>query len=255
MKPMQTDQARSRIAVLICSSDSRRDVVDRVLPSVLKFWPDCPYPIYVGLNSLDRPLPAGIPVLALASEWCRECALQLAQIAEDYLIVILDDFLIRAPVRQVRLANLVEDALASNLAYLRLVPLGRSLLARLTGWRSSELKPGIERVRANHPFYSGLQIAIWRRSHLQEMLQNPLSIWEFEHQYREDWVHCAITDNPPITYRHLVERGCWLPYARSLLQRAGLSPELGDRPVWSNSRYARLFLDHVRWVLLGYATC
>lgn len=246
---------RSDTAVFICSSDSRRDVLDRILPSVLKFWPDCPYPIYVGLNSHDRPLPGGTPVLAPASEWYREYTLQLAQVAEDYLIVILDDFLIGAPVDQSRLAGLVEDALTLNLAYLRLLPLGRSLPARLTGWRPPELKPGIERIRARRPFYSGLQIAIWRKQHLQSMLQKPLSIWEFEHQCIPGSVHCALKDRPPIVYRHLIERGCWLPDARSLLQRAGLPTELGDRPVWPNSRYARRFLDQVRWVVLGYATC
>jgi hypothetical protein len=243
----------SSVAVFICSSDGRKDVLDRVLPSVLKFWPDCPYPIYVGLNSRDWPLPVGTPVLAPASEWHRECTLQLAQLVEDYLIVILDDFLIGAPVNQARLANLVEDAVTLDLEYLRLVPLGRSLLARLAGWRPPELKPGIERVGAGRPFYSALQIAIWRKGHLQSMLQRPLSIWEFEHECIPGSMHWAVKDRRPIVYRHVVERGCWLPDARSLLQRAGLSAELGDRPVWPKSRYARVFLDQVRWVVLGYA--
>src|SRR5262249_53950934 len=104
-------------------------------------------------------------------------------------------------------------------------------------------------------FYSALQIALWRKTHLLKMLHTPLSIWDFEHEYRPGSVHAAIGRDPPFLYRHLVERGCWLPYARSLLQRAGLSTELGARPVWSSSRYARLFADEVRWFLLGHATC
>ena len=50
--------------VFICSSDNRRDVLDRVIPSVFKYWPDCPYPIYVGLNSSPDRLPNVTPVLA-----------------------------------------------------------------------------------------------------------------------------------------------------------------------------------------------
>lgn len=48
---------------------------------------------------------------------------------------MLDDFLIQAPVDDDRLAHLVESAVRLNLDYLRLVPLGRSLLARATGWQ------------------------------------------------------------------------------------------------------------------------
>lgn len=251
------DQARATVAVFICCSDKRRDVLDRTLPAVLKFWPDCPYRIYVGLNSSGRPFPVGTPVIAPASEWHRECARQPAQVAEDYLIIILDDFLIGAPVDHVRLAGLVNMAVTSELAYLRLVPLGRSVLARLAGRCPPWLQPGIERIWAGHPFYSSLQIAIaiWRKRHLQSMLKKPLSVWEFEHEGTPGSVHCAIKDGPPFVYRHLVERGRWLPDARSLLRRAGLFTELGERPVWSKSRYTRVFLDRVCWVALGYATC
>lgn len=246
---------RPSVAVFICSSDNRKDVLVRVLPSLFKFWPNCPYPIYLGLNSRDEKLPLSTHVLAPASEWYRECTAQLAQLDEEYLIVILDDFLIRAPVDQARVAQLVEDAANLDLGYLRLLPLGRSLPARLAGHRLPELKPGIERIPLHRPFYSGLQIAIWRKPHLQAMLQKPLSIWEFEHCYIPGPIHCAITGRPPIVYRHLVERGRWLPDARSLLQQAGLSTQLGDRPVWPKSRYAQLLLDQVRWHVLGYSTC
>ena len=36
----RTDQ---EVSVLICCSDNRLDILERVLPSIHKFWPDCPY--------------------------------------------------------------------------------------------------------------------------------------------------------------------------------------------------------------------
>jgi hypothetical protein len=242
------------VAVFICSSDNRRDVLDHVLPSVAKFWPDCPYPIYVGLNSMNRPLAIGTPLLAPASEWHREFSSQLEHIPEERLIVLLDDYLLGMPVDQTRLSRLVEQAFAASIDYLRLVPLGRSLAARISGWHAPEVSPGIERIRHDRPFYSGLQIAIWSKSHLQSMLQRPMTVWEFEHLCTPNSVHCAVKSHPPILYRHLVEQGRWLPHARMLLRRAGLHSELGSRPVWSDSRYAKLILDRVQWTLWGYAT-
>src|SRR5579862_1924217 len=149
------------VAVFVCSSDSRRDVLDSVLPSLVKYWPDCPYPVYVGLNS-PAPLPPGIvPVVAPASQWCSETRIQLQQIAADYLVVILDDFLIGAPVKQARVAGLTALAVSRRLPYLRLVPLGRSLLERISGGGESNAQ--ITRIRSDHPFHAALQIAVWRK--------------------------------------------------------------------------------------------
>jgi hypothetical protein len=241
------------VAVFVCSSDSRRDVLDSVLPSLAKFWPDCPYPVYVGLNSPAVLLPGFMPVVAPASAWCRETCLQLQQTAADYLIVILDDFLIGAPVKQARVASLAVLAASRRLPYLRLLPLGRSLLERLSGGGESEAQ--ITRIRVNHPFYAALQIAIWRKDHLLAMLAKGCTIWEFEHERIAERVHHAIVADPPIIYRHVVEKGRWLPDARFVFGRAGLVFRAGNRAVWSRWRYLRLMIERIRWLLLGYSTC
>ncbi|WP_129777729.1 hypothetical protein [Peristeroidobacter soli] len=243
------------VAVFVCGSDNRIDILERTLPALQKFWPACPYPIHVGLNTCARPLAVGRPILAPPSDWRREFGQQLTQLDHEHVIVLLDDFLIQAPVAQQRLATLVEDAVRMNLDYLRLIPMGRSLLARAMGSQPAEIARGIQRIRERHPFYSALQIAIWRKRHLLSMLEQPLSIWEFERQSLGEAHHCAITTDPPIAYRHLVEKGRWLPYARSLLRQAGFPPELGDRPAWPATRYGQLLVDQLRWVVLGYATC
>ena len=241
------------VAAFICSADTRRDVLDRTLLSVMKFWPNCPYPLYVGLNTAGQPLPTGVPVLARPSEWHSEFALQLAQMQDQYVIVILDDFLLCVPVDQGRVSKLVNITVTLNLDYLRLVPLGRSLLARVIGKRHSQVAQGVEQLQLSHPFYSALQIAIWRKGYLESRLVTPKSIWDFEHESRSSSVHCAITRAPPFRYRHLVERGLWLPYARSLLRQVGLPSELGDRPAWPKSRYLNLLWDQARWLVQGYA--
>jgi hypothetical protein len=242
-------------AVFICSSDSRYDVLKRILPSVLKFWTDRPYPLYAGMNTAWELPPQVLPVLAPASHWQQEFSAQLGQIPEAYVLVLLDDFLLHTAVDQPRMAHLVRHAITLDLPYLRLVPLGRSLVARLTGRRPTQLSADLEHIPANHPFYCGLQATLWRKQHLLSRLVKQQSIWEFEHQAVPEAVHCAITHSPPIRYRHLVERGRWLPDAPSLLRRAGLPIDLGDRPMWSKLRYGRLCLDQIRWSLLGYSTC
>jgi hypothetical protein len=245
--------AKRDVCVFICSSDSRRDILERVVPSLLKFWPDCPYPIYAGLNSNPRLWPAITSLAASTSEWRHECLEQLSQIAETHVIVVLDDFLFQRPVDQSRVSSLVSLVLDSDIAYLRLLPLGKSLAQRLIGPTRNKLSDGIESIHERRPFYSSLQIAIWEKSHLISMLGKQGSIWDFEHYSRPGVPHFAIKDSPPIIYRHLVEKGRWYPQAKSLLRQAGLPTDLGQRAVWPKLINLRLALDELRFYVLGYA--
>ncbi len=238
--------------VFICSSDSRRDVLDRVIPSVFKHWTDCPYPVYAGLNSNPGQLPGIVPVLAPVSDWRTELACQLRQLHEQRLIVFLDDFLIEAPVQQERMDELLREFEQQRLSYLRLLPLGRSLAQRI-GEIGRPPAMDIQSISETRPFFSSLQVAIWERGHLLAMLDAPGSIWDFEHQKLVGARHFAIASRPPVRYRHLVEKGRWQPYAKRLLRSVGLSNDLGSRPVWPNWAYGRVWLDELRFFFHGIA--
>jgi hypothetical protein len=249
----EADTPTPSVAVLICGSDNRRDVLERVLPSLIKYWPDCPYPIYLGLNTNCSFGLKITTVVAQPSEWRQECAEQVGQIGETHLIVVLDDFLFREPVDQSRLTKLLADAVDSDLPYLRLVPLGSSLLERLFNLTRTRSKAEIRAIREGRPFYSGLQIAVWNKAHLLTLLKSRGSIWDFEHKRKPGAAHYAITGRPPIVYRHLIERGRWLPYAQSMLREAGFPADLGTRPIWPKWMNLRLLLDKVRFHVIGYA--
>ncbi len=243
--------ATSSVGVFICSSDTRKDVLTRILPSLFKFWPDCTYPLYLGLNTPDPRLSGIKTLVAERSSWRRETLAQISQIPETHLILLLDDFLVRGPVDQGRMDKHVSTALKSDLPYLRLLPLRKSIFERMMAPSTPDLK--IIKIKDGRPFYSSLQIAIWNKSHLASLLEGQGSIWEFEHHRKAGVDHFAITDGTPIFYSHLVEKGRWLPYASRLLREAGIPSELGARPVWPQWMNLRVLLDEVRFLLFGYA--
>jgi hypothetical protein len=245
----------SDMAVFVCSSDSRRDVVDQTLPALKKFWPDCPWPIYIGLNTIARPLPLGTEILALPSQWQREFLTQLCQITQRYVLVALDDFLFEAPVNQLRVAGLFQEAMRLQLDYLRLVPLGRSLVSRLGANSTARLSADVERVPSRHPFYCAMQVAIWCKSHLEQLLADPVSIWDFERRYVPHSMHACIVGAPAIEYHHIVERGRWLPDATARFRRISLPILLGERPKWSRARLLRALAEKIQWHLWGYSNC
>jgi len=241
------------IGVFVCSSDSRKDILERVLPSLLKYWPDCPYPIYVGLNAISDISPKVTTLVAQRSEWRTETLEQVAQMTESHLIVVLDDFLFCGPVNQSRLSILISEVVASNLSYLRLLPLRKSIFERSFNFGRVAPAVDIHAINKRRPFYSSLQIAIWNKAHFLSLLRLRGSVWEFEHQKATGTVHYCITARPPISYIHLVEKGRWLPYARSLLRQAGLPTDIGTRPSWRRWAHLRRLVDEVRFHILGYA--
>jgi len=242
----------SAVAVLICSSDARRDVLDRVLPALLRCWRACPYPIYVGLNSTFDSIDYVRSLVAQKSDWRGEVTDQLRQIGESHVILVLDDYLFQRVVDQERLSVLVAEALKRDVPYLRLLPLGKSLAGRLKALMRLRPKGDIEPIPAGRPFYSSMQISLWKKTHLLGMLDRPGSIWDFEHRHDTGVVHYSICRSSPFVYQHLVERGRWLPYAGKLLARAGMSTDLGARKVWSPWIRVKLIADEIRFHLLGY---
>jgi hypothetical protein len=227
-----------RPAVFLSSSDGRYDVLRCTLPAVLKFWAHCPYTFYVGMNTRRELIARITPVLAPASNWAEEFAAQLAQIPEKHILILMDAFLLCSPVDQPRLTQVARNAVSLDLPYLRLMPLRRH--------RPTNLQSDLQRIPASHPAYCRLQATIWRKSHLESLLEKAQSLWDFERRSIPDAGHCALTHSPPIQYRQVIERDRWLPDAASLLKRAGLPAPAGDRPVWSKSKYFRLWLDRLR---------
>jgi hypothetical protein len=241
----------------VASSDNTRDVFRAVAPSFHVNWPDCPYERYVGLNSPpgDYYVPGFVPVYAPVLGWRDELRVQLLQLREEFVLLWLDDFVILRPVVTEEVERLRVLAATNALDYLRLVEVDRQLIVRLAS-RVSGLLSGrrYNQVPSRIPYYSSLQATIWRRDHLIEMLHRYVGrdIWGFEHQKVPGRTHFAILGKPPIRYKHLVEKGRWLPDAARVLQSIGLVPQPSVRPTWPG-RYRMLHLLYrMRIPLLGY---
>lgn len=222
------------------------------------FWSDCPFARFVGLNSaVDTTGLCGFyPVYAPVCGWQAELKEQILQLPEQYehILLFLDDFFILSPVDSERLRTLLIAALQEDLDYLRLVPHKRAAIPGIL--KRIFRNPGvdIEPISVRSPYYSSLQVALWKRRHLMEMLKsNERHIWGFEHQVMNGNPHFAIKGLPPIRYVHVVEKGRWQPYARSLFSRRDLPFRAGDRIVLGCLSYLPLWLNHIKFAVFGYS--
>lgn len=257
---MKSDAMTKTICVFVCSSDNTRDVFEQVARAFEVHWRNCPFERYVGLNSPihSESLPKGFkPLYAPVAGWRSELERQLAQLPVQYthVLLFLDDFLLLKPVEWASLQRVLAEAIATKIEYLRLVPVCRALLPRLLRHWYRRLKPAlIEPIPNTSPYYSSLQVALWKREHLREWLKNcDGTIWEFEHHQAEGSMHYAVVGQPPISYEHVVEKGIWRPHARRLFNEAGLSFNPGSRLGAGFLNNALLWYHKVKFLIIGYS--
>lgn len=242
----------SGVVVFIASSDNTRDVFDRVYPAFRKHWPDCGYPVYVGCNTPPASREGFEPLYAHPSGWRTELMAQLEQISARHVILFLDDFLVLRKVADVRVRAIVQQAVDADLDYLRLIPLRRAIVPRLMSALHGR-RDSFELIPPSDPYYSALQIVLWKRSHLLNCLRLEANIWRFEGLMPPNSAHYVIRTAPPIPYRHIVEKGRWMADASALLQRAGVPAELGSRARWPWTAQLSRWMDLARFEVFGYS--
>ena len=246
------------IVLFISSSDNTLDILRQVIRSFDFCWPDCPFTKFVGLNSIvDETTVFGFqPVYLSVRGWREELLGQILQLPEqyEYILLFLDDFLIFSPVDADRLHRMLNSAMHRELDYLRLVPQKRAVIPAIAKKIFRNAGTDIEPISVHSPYYSSLQVALWKRRHLMKMLEsNEGNIWGFEHQMITGHPHFAIVGMPPIQYVHVVEKGKWLPYTPRLFRKFNLPFCAGDRVVQGRLTYLTLWLNRVKFAILGYA--
>lgn len=228
------------VAVLVASSDGYRDLWQPFFALFRRYWPDCPYPVYLGSNTL-RSDEDGVQTLAVGSEsnWTRSFEAMLAAVPATYVIVLLEDYLLTDPVRTERVRALVRLLAERDGACLRLIAVPGAPEPGPDDPRIGELPRGT-------PYRLSLQAAIWNRETLLALLEPDESPWELE------LLGSARTDELPQPFLSVVQgeppelpyfctavvRGVWLRDALSLLRREGIRV-VSDRPREPVARFVR----------------
>jgi len=241
-------------AFFVSSSDNTYDVFKAVSPRMVKMLPQDLYPFYVGLNNrvADSPF---CTLRAGESGWSSELRNQLECLPQDIskVILILDDFWFHEKVESEDLRSLVRIFDELDCDYMRLVPVKRSFLPWTLRTLVKKFKPGVrcEKLHADEPYYSSLQLAIWKRNDLSCLLADVPNIWSFEHLVPNGSKHFAV-ELSLFKYSHLVEKGKWYPYAANLLSQCS-SSLINNRPINKKYTDSRRLYDQLKFWIFGYS--
>jgi len=247
---------RSRVAVFISSSDNTRDVLVQVSRAFKIFWPDCPFPRYVGLNTptVTDQVSGFEPIYVPVAGWRSELRAQVDHLPGriDYVILFLDDFLLLDQVDTSEIERVVRAAIQGQLDYLRLVPQARAAMSQLYNKLRRRKNDKWERIADSMPYYSSLQVALWKKEHLKRMLDGPGSIWDFENHRLPHITHYAVHEGL-FKYVHVVEKGKWKATAAQDFKSIKLEFSSGKRQTLPSWRQYILGFNRIKFLVIGYS--
>lgn len=253
----EKDQLRTvngRFCVFVSSSDRARDVFEIVFQNADTIWRDCDWPRYVGFTSQHADI-YGFKALAAKrpSDWRGELGDQLDSLPDDieYVLRIDEDALFMSPVNAAELNSIADLMVRENLSYVSLIPVKRNLPGRLIEYfrRTLDKRP-LRPLAFSEPYYSSVELVIWKRSYLRSLLRQPGSIWELEHTV-SDVRHYAVW-KPILEQDQIVTRGKWSYRAARKLARQGLSLSNSKREHQTFRSTLRGIRENITFQMVGF---
>ena len=231
--------ATASCSVLVVSCDRYRDLWPPFFHLFWKYWPACPFPVYLGANSSTWHDPRVSTLHAGADEsWSKSLKFFLRQIPSQYVLLLLEDFFLDGPVSITGIASSLETLEVLDGTVLRLVPNPPPDLP-------IEDHPGVGQIHRLAPFRVSAQPGIWNRSALMAILHDDESAWDFEHRgtvrSRTDARGYFCMRATSLACRHVVEQGKWFRPAARYYRELNIGCDFAARPTMGALTAAKKF--------------
>lgn len=207
--------------VLVTSCDAYRDVERPFLTLFRRYWPDCPFELVVNGETGAEPGFDREVLCGKGKTWSQMLVEALDAISTPYVIMLMNDYLLNAPVdTELMLRRLGEAKQADALNY--------------------RLCPDPPRAEKNTAYAISCKAGIWNRGFLRSVATRTKSAWEFERygSYMFDLSDSRpllVTARQEFPFVDAVHKGYWEPEGMALLRREGLESAAVSRGVapWS----------------------
>ncbi|MHB9153671.1 MAG: hypothetical protein ACYC2S_13530 [Spirochaetales bacterium] len=164
---------KEKLAVLVISCDNYRDTWKPFFDLFAKFWPDCPYRLYLGTNKEDFIHPR-VTVLKSGEDisWADNVQSYLRQVGENYVLTFLDDFFISRPVSTKAIENAFQLVLRDGIDLF-------SLTRPMKGERYKD-EQDVYFIDPHADYCVNTSIAIRNKDVFNVLLKPGFTAWDFE---------------------------------------------------------------------------
>jgi hypothetical protein len=233
------------LAILVASCDRYSDLWPIFFRLFRRFWPDCPFPVYLLSNNLEAQFPGVVNVrVGDDISWSDNLLAALPGVNADYIFLFIDDLLICERVNTAAVCDVLKDFVRQNGNYIRLNPAPRP---------DRPLDHLIGSVSAGTLYRTATVLSVWKKEILFDLLKKGETPWEFEidGSIRSDaYSGFFSTHTRILSILNAVIKGKWERGAIRRLRSLAVGLELGVRPVMTRTEKLRLEFHRIRnWTL------
>lgn len=223
--------------VLVVSCDAYADVVPPFIALKRRFWPDCPFETVlltetVGCEGFDRTVFAG-----KCNDWCPRVLRALERIETPYVLLLLNDYYLNAPVDTAKMLALLAAAQEHRALNLRMNPNPPAGEAFVPAGAGGPLVTAGETLYAfpkNTAYCVSCQAGFWNRAFFTDLVRRNRSAWEFERfgSYGFDAAETRpllVTGTKAFPFVDAVHKGYWEREGAELLAANGIACDIAKR--------------------------
>lgn len=212
----------NNLSILIPSCDKYSEAWDPFFKLLFKHWPTLNQKIYLigGYKKYPDPRVHSI-LVGQEKSWSDNMLFALERIPDDYVLIFLEDYFLLNSVNEPRLKILFEQMQKEKAGYLSLVNVS------LSNKIPHSTIAGLGYLRPEADYRTALQVAIWNKAVLKQLLVSGENPWNFEmkgtERSRSISMPFLVTERDgPIEYLGGIDRGHWNEKAIALLKKENL---------------------------------
>lgn len=225
----QMENNPSNCAIIVPSCDAYEDSWAPFFAFFFKYWPDCPFPVYLVTEKKTYP-DRRVTMLHLGQDhgWANNMFIALDTVPEKYFLYFLEDVFIMKKVDTARVLRLLELSKRDDVSCLRLYPAPGP--SRAYG-DSREL--GV--IAQDAPYRMSTMTAIWDKAAFRRLLKPGENAWQMEydgtkraHGMKELFLSVWPRDPVIKLFATAIKRGHWQYDALKYCEKEGV-PVISNR--------------------------
>ena len=240
-----SEQNKQVCSILVSSLDMYEDVWKAFFTLFFRYWPDCPYQVYLMTNTKEYQ-DARVTSIKVGGDkiWSINIKRALPYITTPYLIFFLEDFFLERKVDTDYIKKLVAFAESEKAACIHLSPFEPPKAEY-----PNDLGLGL--INKDAEYRTSLRTAIWNKDIFESLIKEGESAWDME---REGTVRSKELDAPFLSVKEpaikihslaSVRGGKWLYDSIKILGKEGIHIDLSKRAVDYEGKWRSVF-DHLR---------
>ena len=231
---MEQTAASHDLCILVVSCDAYADCWEPFSLCMQKFWPDCPYPVYLATER--RTAPEGTvfqkPVHSTHSSWTGRLREFCQQIQESHLLLVLEDQWVSRPVSSETIQKITRTILSDDSIGIIYLDYAVKSFPRWEG------DPSFYVIPAGTPYRLSVGPSLWNREFLLAICRENVDAWNFERVQSfspVSYMRTVLVSATPVYCRvpplGAIRRGKWEPSVPTFCSENHIPLDFSQRKV------------------------